>query len=55
MPYSKYQIIGYIVASQRSSKAKIIMFNVSIGVLLGKKPNEKYEQQLTDIYRYNIN
>lgn len=55
MPYSKYEISGHTMASQRSSKAKIIMFNVSIGVLLGKKPNEKYGQQLTDIYRYNIN
>lgn len=36
MPYSRYQIVGHTVASQRSSKAKMIMFNVSIGVLLGK-------------------
>lgn len=36
MPYSKYQIIDHIVTSQKSSKAKIIMFNVNIGVLLGK-------------------
>lgn len=36
MPYSKYQIAGHLVTGQRSSKAKMIMFNVSIGVLLGK-------------------